>query len=114
MSASGWTVDTLKAHYDALRLADQAAIGAALEAQKEAVRAALAAAEKASEKTETALKEYKSSANEWRGTINDILSKTGGAKAGGRELWGYIAGALGLLLALASFAVRFIPTSPRP
>lgn len=44
-------------------------------ANKDAVRAALASAEKASEKTELALKEYKSSANEWRDTVKDLVSR---------------------------------------
>jgi len=44
-------------------------------ANKEAIRAAFASAEKASEKTDQALKEYKSSSNEWRATLNDIVAR---------------------------------------
>jgi hypothetical protein len=44
------------------------------EANKAAVKAALASAERASEKTETALKEYKTSANEWRDTVKDLVA----------------------------------------
>ncbi len=44
-------------------------------ASKDAIKAAFNAAERASEKTETALKEYKVSSNEWRDTVKDLISK---------------------------------------
>ena len=43
------------------------------QANKDAIRAAFASAEKASEKTESALKEYKVGANEWRDTVKDLI-----------------------------------------
>jgi K+/H+ antiporter YhaU regulatory subunit KhtT len=42
---------------------------------KEAIKAAFNASERAAEKTETALKEYKISSNEWRDTVKDLVSK---------------------------------------
>lgn len=57
---SGWTVDTLKAHFDDLREADQRALAAAL-----------ASAEKATLKTEQADVKYRESQNEWRGALQD-------------------------------------------
>ena len=44
-------------------------------ASRDAIKAAFNAAEKAAEKTELALKEYKVSANEWRDTVKDLVSK---------------------------------------
>lgn len=83
---TGWTVETLKEHLEAMlsaqeRMSAQAmaaadkAVDAALAAAKEAVRAALASGEKASEKTEIALKEYKTASNEWRDTVKDLVSR---------------------------------------
>ena len=43
-------------------------------ANKEAVRAARDSSEKAGEKTDSALKEYKSGANEWRDTVESLIS----------------------------------------
>ncbi len=45
-------------------------------ATQEAVAQAFKSAEKAGDKTESALSEYKTGSNEWRGTLNDIVSKT--------------------------------------
>ena len=45
-------------------------------ATQEAVTSAFKSAEKAGEKTENALSEYKAGSNEWRGTLNDIVSRT--------------------------------------
>jgi uncharacterized protein with HEPN domain len=44
-------------------------------ANKDAVKAALTAVKEASEKTETALKEYKMSANEWRDAMKDLVAR---------------------------------------
>ena len=44
------------------------------EASQDALASALKAAEKAGDKTEAALSEYKAGSNEWRGTLNDIVS----------------------------------------
>lgn len=55
-----WTVETLKAHFDALR-----------EADKQAVSAALAAAEKAVTVAEANAEKWRDNANEWRGAMGD-------------------------------------------
>ena len=61
---------------------------------KERVAAAFAAAEKASEKTESALKEYKIGANEWRDTVKDLIATNVGSGKGMREIWGWIVAAI--------------------
>jgi hypothetical protein len=61
---SEWTVDTLKEHFDALREDDQEAIAAALAAAKEAVIKAEVASEKRFE-----------GINEFRGALNDVVSR---------------------------------------
>lgn len=68
---SGWSVDTLKQHYDKLREADQLAIQAALVAQEKAVAAALAATKEAVLKAETASEKRFESVNEFRKTLSD-------------------------------------------
>jgi hypothetical protein len=55
-----WTPDLLKAHFDALRVADT-----------QAVQAALAAAEKAVIVAEVNAKQWRDSANEWRMAMDD-------------------------------------------
>lgn len=57
---SGWTVDTLKMHFDDLRQAD-----------KDALKLALNAADKANDKAETAQRVVNKSQNEFRGTLKD-------------------------------------------
>ncbi|MCR4301782.1 MAG: hypothetical protein NUV51_09245 [Sulfuricaulis sp.] len=94
-------------------------------AAKEAVRAALVSALQAAEKTETALKEYKVGANEWRDTVKDLTSKmvthrdrealeaqivslresrsnTSGQSVGRAAMWGYIASGAGAMAAVGT------------
>lgn len=115
---NGWTVATLKEHNDALRAADQK-YNDAMRAADERLRAELRAADEKFDKerdravqhaTDTALASIekatevlartystdKASQNEWRGTINDIISKLGGIRA----MWGWIVGALGAAVML--------------
>jgi len=61
--SSEWTVDTLKDHFDDLRKDDQVAIQAALSAAKEA-----------NSKAENAYDKRFEGVNEFRGTVNDIIS----------------------------------------
>ena len=56
-------------------------------ANKEALRAALASTDKMAEKTEEALKEYKQASNEWRSTVQDLVSRLQGKGAGAHQLW---------------------------
>ena len=93
-------------------------------ANKDAVTAALASAERASEKTELALKEYKTSANEWRDTVKDLVANMPTLRdvkaieekiAAVREIQASEAGkdkgvtaSWGLVLGVASFLVMLI------
>ena len=98
-----------------------------------AVQAALMAAEKAVTKAETASEKRFEGVNEFRNTLADQqrtlmprpeaelrmgsietslvaiqkqLAETGGQRAGGKEMWGYIVGGIGVLLAVASRFIR--------
>ena len=67
----GWTVETLKAHFEQRFIDVDKAVNAALAAAKEAVAAALAAAEKAREQAASDNQAWRASANEWRGSMQD-------------------------------------------
>jgi len=157
-SVSGWTVDTLResmfhrlssletrltdlVHAEGtLRLesekryndrftAVEASMTATMITQKEALTAALASAEKAVSKSEIEVKEWRTNANEWRGTISDrdqkLMSRAEGEqqlkaqadkidaldkrmdRAEGRNTglgdgWKYFLAAVGLILTLAT------------
>lgn len=60
MSGSGWTVDTLKEHFYALRADDKAAL-----------QAALVSSEKAISVAEQSNQLWRTQQNEWRGALND-------------------------------------------
>lgn len=129
---------SLKEHYDALRAADEklreavrlgdsalqaerdrrysekeadrgTALAAALLAVKERNEAALAALATATAVLAKTTVADKAAANEWRGTVNDIISKMGGA----RMLWGAIAGLIGLGLLIYN-STRNIASAPTP
>jgi hypothetical protein len=79
---SGWTVDTLSAHFQSLLNqydrryterfdAQEKAVLAALASAEKAVAAALASAERASGVLEVQSKEWRAAANEWRGAMAD-------------------------------------------
>jgi uncharacterized protein YhaN len=71
----GWTIDSLKQHFDQ-RLVDQdKAVQAALVAAEKAVSAALVAAERARETAETNAEKWRQNANEWRGAMTDREAK---------------------------------------
>lgn len=73
--AVGWTIETLKQHFDQ-RLVDQdKAVQAALAAAEKAVSAALVAAERAREAAEANGEKWRANANEWRGAMNDREAK---------------------------------------
>lgn len=74
-AVSGWSVDTLKAHYDQRFIDNEKAISAALASAEKAVSAALVAAEKAVEKAETNAEKWRANANEWRQAMNDREGK---------------------------------------
>lgn len=103
------------------------------DAQTTAINAALNAAKEAVIKAETATERRFDSVNEFRKTLSDQaatfvsraeylaghaslaekidalasrLDKTEGHSSGGRDLWGYLAGAAGVVIAIVSFITR--------
>ncbi len=109
---SQWTVETLKEHFDALqekehafqverdrRYSEQDA------ARSTALEAALKSIEKATDLLASAYRSDKAAQNEWRGTINDIMSKMGGVKVGTSETYTNIRNAVLIVVALGSFIV---------
>jgi hypothetical protein len=130
---SGWTIDTLRAHLDAVLTEMDRRFAAGLAAQDKAVQIAMIASEKAVVKAEIAAEKRFESVNEFRAQLTDqaatflarteyltahqsLTEKIGdlaarlerieGAKTGGRELWGYIVGGAGIILAVAAFVTR--------
>jgi len=126
-----WTLPSLKAHFDALRLADKEAVALALTAQEKAVAAALEAAKDAATKVETATETRFNSTNEFRGALEDAqknlassdrvtalenrvgkneaeLTERRGKAAGAGQLVGYIVGGGGLLLAVAAVLIPML------
>lgn len=71
MTDDGWTLATLKKHFDDLRNADKEAITTALSAAEKAVAAAMAASEKAILKAETAADKRAEASNEIRAAMVD-------------------------------------------
>jgi hypothetical protein len=70
-ATTGWTVETIKAHFDQRFIDSEKAVGAALAAAEKAVNTAFASAEKAVEKSEMNADKWRASANEWRDAMND-------------------------------------------
>lgn len=67
----GWTLDTLHAHWSALRESDKDAVTTAMAAQEKATAAAMAASEKAILKAETAADKRAEASNEIRAAMVD-------------------------------------------
>ena len=134
MSTAGWSIDTLKQHFDQ-RLVDQdKAVQAALAAAEKAVSAALVAAERAREAAEANSEKWRQNANEWRAAMQDRetrfasrleieaelksmnakiesleqhVNQRTGVGMGANQMWGYIVGAIGLLLTVVMLFDRF-------
>ncbi len=68
---SGWTVDTLHLHIQAMMDERDKRHDQTIMAQKEAVVSALASAERAVEKSETIAERWRANANEWRAALGD-------------------------------------------
>jgi hypothetical protein len=123
---SQWTVETLKQHHDALREADNKFLYAVLvggfllgherdrrytekdEAREKALDAALVSIRTATDVLASAYRSDKTAQNEWRATVNDIISKLGGGKASTEKLITYAILIGGFLLALSG-KVHFTP-----
>ena len=74
-SESGWSVDTLKAHFDTLRTTDQDTINRRFISAEQAVKQALDNADKASTKADSAMEKRFDNTNEWRGTLEDLAGR---------------------------------------
>jgi len=112
---SEWTVNTLKIHFDELRDADKELAQERDrrykekdEARSTALEAALRSIEKATDILAAAYRTDKTAQNEWRATVNDIISKLGGGKASTEKLITYAILIGGFLLALSG-KVHFTP-----
>jgi hypothetical protein len=68
---SGWTTDTLKAHFDTLRATDQKNMEQRFTAAETSVNRALATADKANEKGDNAIEKRFEGVNEFRKTLSD-------------------------------------------
>lgn len=116
--------------------ASKEAISSALNAAKEAIAAALTSQDRAVQKAEAASEKRFESVNEFRSTLADQqrtlmprqeaeimfrgftdkitalelrMTETTGSRMGIGQGWGYAAGAVGLVLAVAAFAMRWMP-----
>ena len=145
-SAQGWSVDTLREYVES-RLheldlrneqryqASQQALSVALASLEKAMQAALTAADRAVSKAETAAEKRFDSVNEFRGLVNDLISKLlpraeaeviiksldarldlvtslveqGRAEGSGvKQGWGYAVGVTGLVLGLLGIVAGII------
>jgi SMC interacting uncharacterized protein involved in chromosome segregation len=113
--------------------AQSRALEAALLAAEKAVGTALTAAEKAVNKAETAAEKRFEAVNEFRQQLNDYqatlmprneydsahqslvekisdlssrVDKTEGSSKGGQQMWGYVAAAIGLVVAIAALLFK--------
>jgi len=68
---SGWTLETLKEHFDKIRDERDARYSERSDSQKKAVEAALSAAEKAVDKAAKNSEKWRENANEWRAAMTD-------------------------------------------
>ena len=130
---SGWTVDTLHEHLD-VRMADKDVRDQQrFDAQSQAIAAALQAAKEAVAKAETATEKRFESVNEFRAQLADLVARllprneydtahqaliekisdlasridrTEGKATGGRDLWGYLVGAVGIVVAIVALILK--------
>lgn len=118
---------TLREHVMALLAEMDRRFDAAIAAQDKAVQIAMIASEKAVVKAEIAAEKRFESVNEFRGQLADqaatfmpraeaeqrlfalgekIVDLTGSSKAGASAVWGYLAGAAGLAVAVIALIIR--------
>lgn len=105
---SDWTPGTLKAHVDALRRQDRRH---AKELRKTDLRHAKelrAEQQFAIERLAAVYTSDKAQANEWRGTINDLLAVMRGSKIGIQGFVGYIIAAITIVAAGASLFTMLV------
>jgi pyruvate-formate lyase len=118
---------TLREHVMALLAEMDRRFEAAIAAQDKAVQIAMIASEKAVVKAEIAAEKRFESVNEFRGQLADqaatfmpraeaeqrmnalgekIVDLTGSSRAGASTLWGYLVGAVGVVIAVITLFVR--------
>lgn len=108
---SGWTVDTLKQHYDQ-RFADVAtAVQAALVSQEKAILKAETAADKRFEllnelREGVATKEQVEATEKLIDGLTSRLDKIDGKSTGVSASWGYLVAGISLLILVANFIFR--------
>ena len=106
-SISGWTVDTLHAHFKTMMDERDKRYEALSVAQKEAVEAALSSAQRAVDKAEGIAERWRQNANEWRSAMTDkdklYLTKD---VARGYFVTGLLAA--GVMIAIAELFARFL------
>jgi len=102
--ANGWTVETLKIHMETMmaeqdRRYEQVAI-----ASEKALQAALQAVKESTVENKINADKWREHQNEWRQAMTDkdrsFVTKT--------TLWGYLIGAIGMVLALVQILERFV------
>jgi len=76
-------------------------------ANKEAIKAAFASAEKANDKTDQGLKEYKLASNEWRATVNDLVTRISAKGEGLHQGWAFLLGLVGLAGTITAIVLAF-------
>jgi hypothetical protein len=133
--ASAWTTETLLEHLKALIAFNRQLHLQQHEAAQRAVDAALAAAKEAVQKAETASEKRFDAVNEFRATLGDqqrtlmprqeaeirfaeidkkldalqhASAGQGERRRGSQETWGFVVGAVGVLIALLTLALRFV------
>lgn len=118
---------SLREHFEVRFLEMDRRFEAAISAQDKAVQIAMIASEKAVVKAEIAAEKRFEAVNEFRGQLSDqaltfmpraeaeqrlaalgekIVDLTGSSKAGASALWGYIAGAVGIIAAIVAVIVK--------
>jgi small-conductance mechanosensitive channel len=129
-NVSGWTLETLKEHFDAINTAKDARQEQRFKDSQMAVEAALNAAKEAVAKAEAASEKRFESVNEFRAQMGDqqrtlmprseaelrmsgiethltelsrIISGRNAEQKGSREVWGYVVGVAGILIAVATY-----------
>lgn len=98
---SGWTVDTLKMHMDALRTADQRAVNTALVANEKRLDGLNELRQGVA--TKDAVDALEKVVDELKDRLNRIDGKSSGVNAS----WGFLIGAVGLTATIISVVLAF-------
>lgn len=102
---SSWTIDSLKAHYDALRASDKELSDTKFKHAQELRDAADKRYEQRFQAQETAQGQYRTAANEFRGTLADQAGRFVSRSELGGYGYGFVV-VMGVLVAWLAFAGR--------